>query len=179
MSTIEVRFDRTNRECGDCQKCCTLMPVEEIGKPGLTRCKHQKSALGCKIYPNRPHSCRIWSCAWLVDRGTVDLPRPDRAHYVIDCWPDTIYINHIAGENGQIPQAAIQVWCDPHHPDAWDNPKLKAYLDGRGLPVIIRFGNDKGFVIFPPSYHGGTEWKRIDVDPTPRQFFLNKNRVTG
>lgn len=176
MGTVEIKFDKTNRVCGDCQACCTLMPVEEIGKPGLTRCKHQKSALGCKIYPNRPHSCRIWSCAWLTDRETVDLPRPDRSRYVVDCWPDTIYMTSVE-LGGRMPQAALQVWCDPRYPEAWDNPKLKAYLDKRGMPVIIRFGNDKGFVIFPPSYYGGTEWKKFDVDPTPREFLFDKSRL--
>jgi hypothetical protein len=177
---IEVNLQPAlKRECGSCQTCCKLMPVEEIAKPALQRCKHQKSALGCTIYPRRPMSCRIWSCAWLTDHKTVDLPRPDRSHYVIDIWPDSIYLNITTPRgNERVPQAAIQVWCDPNYPDAWDNPKLKAYLDSRGMPVIIRYGNDQGFVLFPPSYGNG-EWVRHDTKPEPREFLLDKNRLYG
>lgn len=179
MVTLEAKFDKTNRACGDCQLCCRIMPVEEIAKPALQRCKHQKSHCGCAIYPRRPLSCRIWSCAWLTDAETVDLPRPDRAHYVVDCWPDTIRLTDVTLPGGNVEQAAIQVWCDPAYPEAWDNPKLKAYLDKRCMPAIIRYGNNKGFVVFPPSYYGGDEWKRFDVEPTPREFFMSKNQLSG
>jgi hypothetical protein len=147
------------------------MPVEEIGKLANQRCKHQKSGLGCKIYPRRPHSCRIWSCMWLKE--PIDVPRPDRSHYVIDTFPDTIYANvpTPAGVE-RIPMLAIQVWVDPAYPDAWDNPKLKALLNSREMPVIIRYGSDKGFVMFPPSISQGNGWWRHDTPPEPRGFDL-------
>ena len=37
------------RRCGDCQLCCTIVPVPEIGKPGLVRCRYQKFAKGCVL----------------------------------------------------------------------------------------------------------------------------------
>jgi hypothetical protein len=155
------------------------MPVEELGKLGGVRCQHQKSGLGCKIYPSRPLSCRIWSCAWLLgDAG--DTARPDRTHVVIDMVPDTIYINvpTPAGVE-RTPMMAVQVWVDPNYPDAWDNHKLKRHLDGKGMPVIIRYGHDKGFVMFPPSLVGRDEWVRHDTKPEPREFLFNKHQLSG
>ena len=37
------------RECGDCQACCELVGVQELGKPYASRCAHQCST-GCAIY---------------------------------------------------------------------------------------------------------------------------------
>ena len=169
----------TNRECGDCQTCCRIMPVEEINKPANQRCQHQKSGLGCKIYPKRPMSCRIWSCMWLRGEGTNDLPRPDRSHYVIDSFPDTIFLSTTTPKGHEkIPMVCVQVWVDPRYPDAWDEPRLKKYLDGRGMPVIIRYGNDTGFVLFPPSVVGRDEWVRHESTPQPRSFEFDKHLLT-
>lgn len=179
MSTVFDSKSKTNRQCGDCQLCCRIMPVEEINKQAGVRCQHQKSGLGCKIYPRRPVSCRIWSCAWLIDESTQYLQRPDRVHFVIDSFPDTIYINvpTPAGVE-RTPLLSVQVWVDPRYPDAWDNPKLKYWLDQKAMPVIIRYGHDKGFVMFPPSLTG-SDWQRHDTKPEPREFLFDKNRLSG
>lgn len=169
-----------NRECGDCQLCCRIVPVEEINKAAGVRCKHQKSGLGCKIYPNRPFSCRTWSCQWLLGQGTEGLARPDRTHYVIDSFPDTIYLNVPTPAGIETtPLVSIQVWVDPRYPDAWDNERLKSYLNARRMPVIIRYGNDSGFVLFPPSVSGTGEWVKNDTKPQPRQFLFDKRALSG
>lgn len=156
------------------------MPVEEINKLAGVRCKHQKSGLGCKIYPSRPVSCRIWSCQWLIGTDTTNLPRPDRSHYVIDSFPDTIYVN-IPTPAGieRIPMMAIQVWVDPDYMDAWDTKKLKDWLDAKRMPVIIRYGHDKGFVMFPPSLSEGRGWWRHETKPEPREFLFDKNKIAN
>jgi len=61
-----------------------------------------------------PPECAIWNCRWLVNDDTADLPRPDRAHYVIDLMPDFITIrNDETGENQHI--QVVQVSIDPKH----------------------------------------------------------------
>ena len=62
-----------HRNCGDCQLCCKLVPTKEINKPANTRCKHQKVGKGCGIYAQRPFSCMVWNCRWLVNDDTADL----------------------------------------------------------------------------------------------------------
>src|SRR3954469_1149511 len=102
------------RGCGTCTLCCKLIPVRELNKSAGERCQHQR-ATGCRIYNQRPPSCRAWSCAWVV--GTVNdepvtTPRPDRAHYVIDMLPDFVEMqDNATGTQMKIP--VLQIWCDP------------------------------------------------------------------
>src|SRR2546423_255596 len=108
------------RACGDCQLCCRLLPVKGIlNKPAGARCKHQKFGKGCMVYhrPGMPPECAIWNCRWLVNDDTADLPRPDRAHYVIDLIPDYVtLVNDETGEKQNV--EVVQVWIDPKHPAA-------------------------------------------------------------
>lgn len=149
------------RRCGNCTLCCRLLPQAELSKPANCRCKHQRFT-GCSIYEKRPFSCREWSCRWLLELpGTASLRRPDFAHYVIDLMPDFVTARQDAtGESSQIP--VLQVWVDPRHPDAHLDPELRAYIERRGeedgMAALIRYGNDGGFVIFPPAITGGRGW---------------------
>jgi hypothetical protein len=148
-----------NRICGECSLCCKLLPTPEIGSPANERCQHQKHGVGCAIYERRPASCRLWSCAWLIggpqDMG--DLPRPDRAHYVIDPTPDYITLQP---HDGSAPQhiPVVQVWVDPLHRDAHRAPSFRRWLDRQKMPAIIRFNERDGFVLAPPSITNGDGW---------------------
>jgi hypothetical protein len=141
------------RQCGQCTLCCRLLPQAEIAKPANQRCQHQRHT-GCKIYSKRPHSCRIWSCEWLLG---APLRRPDFGHFVVDIMPDFI----TATREGEAPQRipVVQVWVDPRHPDAYNDPGLRAYLAERGesagMAALIRYSSDEGFVLFPPALTGG------------------------
>jgi hypothetical protein len=144
------------RECGDCQLCCKLLPTSEINKPANTRCPHQSNACGCKIYPRRPMSCALWNCRWLVDDDTGDLPRPDRAHYVIDMMPD--FVVATAPGHEPVNVGVIQVWVDPAHRDAHRAPAFRRFLERQGVPAVIRYGSREGFTLIPPSMTGGRGW---------------------
>jgi hypothetical protein len=63
------------RECGDCQACCTLLFIEELKKPERERCP-QQCKKGCSIYVDRPPSCSSFRCRWL--QGDPNLERRDR-----------------------------------------------------------------------------------------------------
>lgn len=54
------------RSCGECTLCCTIMGVVELKKPVHTNCEHQ-SCFGCKIYEDRPSSCKEFKCLWLEE----------------------------------------------------------------------------------------------------------------
>lgn len=164
MTSINL-FDtipKRSRHCGECNLCCKLLPVRELDKGAGQRCQHQSHAKGCTVYqqPAMPLSCRLWSCAWLVQDETADLSRPDRAHYVIDIMPDFITAeDNATGQKTQI--TVVQVWVDPKYPDAHRDPALRAYLDRRarerGEVALIRYSNTDGFVLVPPSMNDG-EW---------------------
>ena len=54
------------RECGDCNLCCKLVPVPALKKEANEWCKHCEIGVGCKIYKDRPLDCRAFSCLWAL-----------------------------------------------------------------------------------------------------------------
>jgi hypothetical protein len=153
-----IRFDDkgTGRVCGACQLCCKLMPVPDFGKGANERCKHQRTGKGCMIYAKRPWSCRTFVCRWLGDPKATALPRPDRAHYVIDPEFDKVILE------GSTVVAVMQVWLDPAFPNAWDTPELRDYMlmfaERFRAATIIRTNATDGFVVFPPPLATDGEW---------------------
>jgi hypothetical protein len=104
----------SNRECGSCRLCCTLVPVIHVStdhildKPAGTKCQHVSASRGCQIYEGRPDCCREWSCRWLQGRLPAGLQRPDRAGYVVDSIPDLTHLETDQGE--RLPVFVVQVW---------------------------------------------------------------------
>lgn len=162
----------TRRTCGDCQLCCRLLPTSEIDKPALRRCPHQKHGVGCAIYARRPLSCQLWSCRWLVNDDTAELPRPDRSHYVIDIMPDFIVATEPGSDPVQVP--VLQVWIDPAHRDAHRAPSFRRWLARQNVPALIRCGNRDGFVLVPPGRTGGRGWLEQGATSTGREHTLQE-----
>jgi len=150
---------KATRHCGDCQLCCKLLPIANVGenhqdtidamvlagmaayaeftgmmpdfdKPAGCKCPHQKYGKGCTVYRNRPLGCRIWNCAWLGGADTQDQMRPDRSHVVIDIMPDFVTLtDKETGARNNV--EVVQIWLDPKFPDAHRDPHLRAYLARR------------------------------------------------
>jgi hypothetical protein len=159
------------RECGDCQLCCKLLPVHDnepwrkgaaLDKPANTRCPHQRHRKGCAIYSDRPYACRVWTCRWLVNDDADNLPRPDRAHYVIDSLPDECRTTD--NETGEIKNyLAIQVWVDPAHwTEIFTNKSLFDWLEKKaqqfGTPALLRNGSREAIGVFAPCLTGTGKW---------------------
>lgn len=159
------------RQCGDCQLCCKLLPMQDnepwrggaaIDKPAGVRCPHQKHGKGCAIYAKRPFCCRMWTCRWLANDDAADLSRPDRVFYVIDVMPDYVTVNfNDESRNIQV----VQIWVDPKHPDAHRDPALRDYMIRRaqdGIAAIVRYDSQKAIVIFAPPFDAKDgEWHEI------------------
>jgi hypothetical protein len=166
-----------DRKCGDCQLCCRLVPVAEIGKAAGVKCQHAKFAKGCAIYAHAPHSCRVWSCRWLVGQGTADLRRPDRAHYVIDVIPDYITVRNVGQPDQHMP--VHQIWVDPKFPLAHRDPALRAFLaleaEEHGIGALVRYNSADGFALLAPAITGLPDWYEADstnskIEHTPEQI---------
>jgi hypothetical protein len=160
MTALTINFEtKPGRACGDCQLCCKLVPVKEIGKKAGQRCKNQRHHKGCAVYRKKgfPMSCHFWTCAWLTGEVGADMRRPDRAHYVVDVMPDYVTASEDdTGETHQIP--VVQVWCDPGYPDAHRDPALRTWLDANQAVAIVRFNHEEGLVVFPPSRMQNHQW---------------------
>ena len=162
--TLEL-VDKLPRRCGDCQLCCKLLPVQEIGKLAGVKCRHQAFSVGCRVYGgSMPSSCKLWSCAWLTG-AFVGGSRPDRSHYVVDILPDFITAVDASGAKVTVP--VVQVWCDPHWPDAHRDVALRAYLEERGqngVAALVRYGAAEAIVLIPPAMGGGS-WIETERKP--------------
>jgi hypothetical protein len=54
------------------------MAIEELRKPVGVLCEHCQPGVGCKIYEDRPPSCRGFECAWLTSEMLPEEWRPDK-----------------------------------------------------------------------------------------------------
>ncbi len=73
----------TARTCGECTLCCKTHGVIELPKPENQWCVYCGINKGCLIYANRPRSCQLFQCAWLIGYGLPEQ-RPDKIHIVPD-----------------------------------------------------------------------------------------------
>jgi hypothetical protein len=88
-----VTFDRllatepaAGRHCAGCSVCCVLPVLVELAKPARTPCPNLEGCL-CRIYTERPESCRAFNCLWL--RGVLDAAlenRPDQSGVLLDAY---------------------------------------------------------------------------------------------
>jgi len=76
------------RECGTCSLCCKLLGVTELGKAGGKWCEHAVvPGGGCRIYGERPRSCRVFACGWLASEVYPEHWNPRRCKMVIGFDP--------------------------------------------------------------------------------------------
>jgi hypothetical protein len=65
--------------CGGCTVCCTVMGLQDLGKPFYCKCEHVVEK-GCGIYDSRPKSCNDFVCSWAAGLlGDSESWRPDRS----------------------------------------------------------------------------------------------------
>jgi hypothetical protein len=155
----------TERKCGACQLCCSVMPVLELDKGANVKCQHQRFRKGCAIYGARPLSCKIWSCGWLAYPELAGAARPDMAGYVVDPTDDFLNIEWHGG--GSTDVRIIQIWCDPKRPESHRDPELRGYLSAmfaRGFLGVVRFGSEEGLALCPPEWTG-EGWVEIKTKP--------------
>lgn len=111
---------REQRHCGDCQACCTILKVDEIGKPAYTTCEAQCEG-GCGLYGRRPPACATFECLWFQGLWG-DTVRPDRFGLMFSMVPASKLLAHLTGWADDAPIA----W--EVEPGASDEPGPRAML---------------------------------------------------
>lgn len=80
------------RECGECVVCCIYHHIPILDKTAMEVCVNlkplestfkAKGCNSCKVYENRPVTCKMYNCAWLLGHGKEE-DRPDKTHLVFD-----------------------------------------------------------------------------------------------
>ncbi len=115
----------SERSCGECTLCCTVLRVDALRKLGGVACAQLVSETGgCGIYDDRPRICRSYRCLWLQG-GLEEEDRPDRLGAVLD----------LVSEAGT-PRLAVRE-LEPGASDA--KPRLRAIIERyrEGVPVRI------------------------------------------
>jgi hypothetical protein len=147
------------RTCGDCTLCCRVVPVLELAKPPDVWCQHCDPKAGCRIYDQRPNSCRKWWCVWLLDEQLPEAMKPNRSHVIFDMMSDRVIAE------GK-PTDVVQLWCDPHYPTAWREPlvldAIERYAANCGAPTLVRFNGEKATLVSPPSLTGDSRWHLVE-----------------
>jgi hypothetical protein len=120
--------------------CCKLLAIDEIEKPVNAWCPHCAPGRGCKIYEQRPASCRAFTCRWILDPGMADEWKPDRSKLVV-----------IADENPE----RVLIHVDPGTPDAWRREPYHSQLRKKAAQAlrlggsVIVIVNGKATLILP------------------------------
>ena len=79
---IQLKPVAAPRICGPCTLCCKVLAIPELEKPSNRWCQHAARPQGCRIYSERPESCREFQCLWLQGLAP-DWARPDKVHGVL------------------------------------------------------------------------------------------------
>jgi Fe-S-cluster containining protein len=103
------------RSCGTCIMCCKVYAIRELNKRAGQMCVHAERGCGCKIYENRPDTCRSFYCMWRVDATLGPEWKPETARFVVAL--DLLY-------------DALKITPDPGRPDAWKKEPYYSAIKG-------------------------------------------------
>lgn len=139
------------KSCGTCTMCCKLLGIKELAKPIMEWCEHCDKGKGCKVYAERPPSCREYECFWLqtFDEGITPPMnlRPDKSKVVISTGMG-------ATPDGQ---DMVAVHVDPSYPKAWQNEPVLSVLQSMAL---------QGARVIIASSKGNTKTMMVKIGPS-------------
>ena len=81
------------KRCGDCSLCCKVLAIPELEKPKDAWCSNFAAGTGCRIYADRPPSCRDFACRWLVDSSMGPEWKPSVCKLVLDTKPGLLVVH--------------------------------------------------------------------------------------
>ena len=84
----------SQRQCGDCSLCCKVLGIPELEKPKDSWCPNFAPGIGCRIYADRPPSCRNFNCRWLTDPTMGPEWKPSLCKMVVDSRP-SLFVVHV------------------------------------------------------------------------------------
>jgi len=128
--------NRTDRKCGSCTACCTIIGVKELNKERWTKCVHEAGC--CEIYEDRPQSCRSFHCMWLS--GYIEGDERRR--------PDNLGIIFVQSDNDKLPIVAC--W-ECYSGAAEKNIFLLKQLATKVIVYILPFGEPQKWKVLGPA----------------------------
>jgi hypothetical protein len=112
--------------------CCKVLHIADLDKPAGRWCSHVKPGAGCKIYDDRPGTCRQFFCLWMQDGRVGEEWKPERSRFLVTEMPD--------GGN-------VLIAVDPNFANAWRKEPYHATIRrwvsdfaAQGRFIFIRSG---------------------------------------
>jgi hypothetical protein len=135
------------RTCGTCTLCCKLFNIPDVPKPAGKWCQHCQPGKGCKIYDNRPETCRKFFCGWMVSPGLGPEWKPERSKLIMQLLVvgDVFWVN---------------AYVDEAYPAAWQRADIYKRLKqiaagnppvGDKLKVVVRVQIGRRHIIVLPD----------------------------
>jgi hypothetical protein len=115
------------------------MAIDELAKSPGRWCRHCAPGVGCRIYEERPASCRQFSCLWLSMAALPDALKPDRSKVVLALDADG---------------TRLMAHCDPADPFAWRREPMLSHLRSKareawGLGRVLVRSGDQTWLVTP------------------------------
>lgn len=126
------------KTCGSCTLCCKFTTVPELPKSGNGWCPHCEIGKGCRIYDDRPESCRAFLCFWKAE-GWPDELRPDRCRVMFEA---------LVGVN------TVMAVVEPSRPQAWRKQAIARVIErltSVGRSVLVFCGPTEKYVFLAPN----------------------------
>ena len=169
MSTLEPTVV-PGRSCDNCTMCCKIMGITELDKPRNQECPNCDIGKGCKIYADRPQSCRDFHCLYLTDGRLAEHWKPSLSRMLLTNYQKSRLCVHVDTDR---PDAWRK---EPYYSDLkrWSlaasrNKGVIAVYVGDNLTVILptrdkSFGRIIGDRIFKIVTRDGPQGPEFDVD---------------
>ncbi len=141
-----------SRQCGNCQACCTVLPIKQLNKPAGTPCP-KLCAEGCSIHATRPQVCRGWNCSWLDGELGLD-DRPDKSGAVV--W--TVAMPTVIGDTARVVHANFR--------PGKRNKKIMRWLMRSVEPVMLTQGDTVELYIAGKFRRSWPRTAKIEVNLT-------------
>jgi hypothetical protein len=89
-------------ECDGCTLCCKVLEIPEVNSKFNEWCKYCDKERGCKIYSERPDSCKEFNCAWVqMKKAGIKVGieiRPDICGVVFEKYTDNVMMALTSGK---------------------------------------------------------------------------------
>jgi hypothetical protein len=126
------------RPCGSCAACCHCMKIPELQKPPAQDCRHliplrvveREEDLvpgrdcGCRVYAERPESCRVFVCLWKAGFIKSEGHRPDRLGITFSVQTDTAF-------------APMVIVAHENYPDASRQPEARRVMEAVARRTLL------------------------------------------
>jgi hypothetical protein len=89
----DASMTANSRQCGECSLCCKAVAVRELDKPAGQWCRHFSRGARCTIYDERPGSCRVFNCHWLLDQTMGDEWYPKHCKMVVQAGKTALLVH--------------------------------------------------------------------------------------